>query len=194
MKDESTVEAHGESAILLDKDESVALGSLPSVDTSRQYPESGPSTSTQNVPLQEERIEVSVDRVCCTWIQGYFARISQVVGCVDTEVLSNLLTNCTTEVHSINSKGNTALHHAVALACRKGDYSVDSIYQCIDLLNCQQMQVNRPNKNDYTAIGLAVQHLHRTCVQRRLKHPSADRIYLDCYPGDRQNTVREIIM
>jgi hypothetical protein len=185
MKDESNVEAHGESAILLDKDESVALGSVPSVG-SRQYPESGPSTGTQNVPLQEERIEVSFDRVCCTWIQGYFKRIFQVVGCVDTEVLSNLLTNCTTEAHSINSKGNTASHHAVASACRKGDYSIDGIYQCIDVLNCQQMQVNRPNNNGYTAIGLAVQHIHRTCAERMLKHPSADRIYLDCYPGDRE--------
>ena len=195
MKDESNVYALGESTILLDKRESLAKGSVVSGSTLRRYPESGPSTRTQNEPLQEENSEVGEDRVYCTWFQRYFRRIFEVVERGDTEELSNLLTNFTTEVHSINSKGNTALHHAVALACSKGDYSFDSFYQCIDLLmTCEQMKENRPNKKGYTAIGLAVQHLHRTCVERMLKHPSADRIYLDYYPGDRENTVKEIIM
>ena len=179
MKDESNAEALGESAIILDMEESVAIGSVVSGGTSRQYPESGPSARTQNEPLQEERIEVSVDRVCCIWFRRYFKRIFEVVGCGYHEALSNLLTNCTT-VHSFRSKGHAALQHAVASACSKDDYSVDSFYQYVDLLtNCEQMQVNRPDKNGYTVIGLAVQHLHRTCVERMLKHPSADRIYLD---------------
>ena len=193
MKYESNTEALGESAIILDEDESVAMSSVVSGDSSRQYPESGPSTRTQNEPLQEERIEVGVDRVCYTWFRRYFPRIFEVVESGDREALSNFLTNYTT-INSINSKGHTALHHAVASACRKGDYSVDSFYQCIDLLmSCEKMQLNRPDKNGYTAIGLAVHHLHRACVELMLKHPSAYCLYLDYYPRDRESTLREII-
>jgi hypothetical protein len=50
-----------------------------------------------------------------------------------------------------------------------------------------------PNKKGYTAIGCAVNHIHRTCVERMLKHCSAYRLQLDYYPGDRESTVREII-
>jgi len=56
------------------------------------------------------------------------------------------------------------------------------------------MNVNMQNKKGYTAIGLAVHHLHRKCTELMLKHPSANRLYLDYYPGDRESTVREIIM
>jgi len=56
------------------------------------------------------------------------------------------------------------------------------------------MKLNMPNKNGFTAIGLAVHHLDRKCTERMLKHPSAERLYLDYYPGDRESTVREIIM
>lgn len=56
------------------------------------------------------------------------------------------------------------------------------------------MKVNISNKKGYTAIGLAVHHLHRTCVEHRLKHPSANRHHLDYYPVDRESNVREIIM
>jgi len=184
MKEESNAESHGESASLLDKEESVEMSSLPSGVTSNENPESG--------PLKEERIEVGFDRVCCKGLLGYFPRIFEVVESGDPEALSNLLTNSATEVHSINSQGNTALHHAVASACGKGDWD-DSLYQCIDvLMNCEQMNVNRPNKKGYTAIGLAVKH--RTCVEHMLKHSSAGRLYLDYYPGDGENTEREIIM
>ena len=79
-------------------------------------------------------------------------------------------------------------------AYRKGDWD-DSFYHCIDLLmSCEQMNVNRPNKKGYTAIGLAVEHLNRTCVEHMLNHLSAGRLYLDYYPGDRENTLREIIV
>jgi hypothetical protein len=71
MKDVSDAQARGVYTILLNKDESVAMGSVVSGGTSRQYPESGPSTRTQNEPLKEERIEVGVVRVCCTWLQKY---------------------------------------------------------------------------------------------------------------------------
>jgi len=56
------------------------------------------------------------------------------------------------------------------------------------------MNVNMPNKKGYTAIGQAVHQLHRTCIERILKHPSADRLHLDYCPGDREFTVREIIL
>jgi ankyrin repeat protein len=189
----SNCKESGESSSLLCKDGSLALGSLPSSGTSRQCPNSGPSTSTQNEPRKEERIELGVDRIGFTRFQRYFPRIFEVVEHGDYKALSILLTNSTTEVHSIDSKGNTALHHAVASACRKCDRD-DTLYQCIDLLmSCEQMNVNVPNKNGYTAIGLAVHHLHKRCVEFMLKHPSAKRLYLDYYPGDRESTVREMI-
>jgi len=194
MKDEPNTEARGESTILLDKVESVATGSLASGGTSRQNTESGPSKRTQNEPLKEERMEVGVVRVRCTWFQRYFQRIFEVAARGDHKALSNLLTNCTTEVHSIDSKGNTALHHAVASACRKGDRD-DSLYRCIDLLmSCEKMNVNMPNKKGYTPIRLAVHHLHRTCVEHMLQPSLAKRLHLDYYPGDRESTVREIIV
>ena len=112
----------------------------------------------------------------------------------DHKALSYLLTNSTTEVNKIDTQGNTALHHAVASACRKGD-CFDSFYKCIDLLmSCEQMNVNMPNNKGHTAIGQAVHQLHRTCIERMLKHPSADRLHLDYCPGDRESTVREIIL
>ena len=189
----SNCKESGESSSLLGKDGSLALGSLPSSGTSRQCPNSGPSTSTQNEPRKEERIELGVDRIGFTRFQRYFPRIFEVVEHGDYKALSILLTNSTTEVHSIDSKGNTALHHAVASACHKCDRD-DTLYQCIDLLmSCEQMNVNVPNKNGYTAIGLAVHHLHKRCVEFMLKHPSAKRLYLDYYPGDRESTVREMI-
>ena len=191
---ESNREASGESSRLLGKDESLAPGSLHSVAISKQNPESGPSTSTQNVPLQEERIDVGFDLLGFTRFHRHPPRIFETVARGDDKELSNLLNTCMIEVHTIDSKGNTALHHAVTSACRKGDWD-DSLYKCIDLLmSCEQMNVNMPNKKGYTAIGLAVHHLHRTCVEHMLKHSSAERLYLDYYPGDRESTVREIIV
>jgi ankyrin repeat protein len=55
-------------------------------------------------------------------------------------------------------------------------------------------KVNMPNRKGYTAIGLAVHHLHKTCVEHMLKHPPFHRRYLDYYPGESEHTVREIIM
>ena len=170
------------------------MGSLPSSSNSRQYKESEPSKNTQNAPIQEERIEVGFDLVGFTRFQRHFPRIFEVVARGDPTALSNLLTNCTTEVQSIDSKGNTVLHHAVASACRKVEWD-DGLYQCIDLLmSCEQMNLNMPNKNGYTAIGLAVHHLHKKCIEHMLGHPSVDRLYLDYWPGDRESTVRELIV
>jgi len=56
------------------------------------------------------------------------------------------------------------------------------------------MNINMPNKNGYTAIGLAMHHVHWTCIEHMLKHPSAERLYLDYYPGDRESTVREFVV
>jgi len=56
------------------------------------------------------------------------------------------------------------------------------------------MNVTMPNKKGYTAVGQAVHQLHRTCIERMLKHPSAKRLHLDYSPGDRESTVREIIL
>jgi ankyrin repeat protein len=187
-------EASGESSKLLGKkDESLVSGSLPTGCTSKQYTESVPSTSKQNLPLQEERIEVGFDRMGFKRFQKHPSRIFEVVAHGDDEALSNLLTNSTTDVHSIDSKGDTALHYAVTSACRKGEAN-NSLYQCIDvLMSCEEMNVNMPNKKGFTAIGLAVHQLHRTCIERMLKHPSAGRLHLDYCPGDRESTVREII-
>jgi len=112
---EMNYEASGESSKLLRKrDESLALGSLHSGGTSRQHTESGPSTSTQNLPRQEERIEVGIDKIGFPQFQKHHTGISGVVALDNDKALSTLLTNSTTEVHSIDSKGNTALHHVVA--------------------------------------------------------------------------------
>jgi hypothetical protein len=42
-------------------------------------------------------------------------------------------------------------------------------------------------------MGLAVEYPKKTCIQHMLEHPSANHLYLDYYPGDRESTVREII-
>jgi ankyrin repeat protein len=188
---ELNCEASGESSGLLDKkDETAPLSSVPSGRIVRQYRGSGPSKSTQYEPLQGEIMEVRVDHRHNTQSPENDARIFEVVTRGDQKELSNLLK---TKAHSIDKNGNTFLHHAVASAGRKGDWD-DSLYQCIDLLmRCKQLEVNRPNNKGYTAIGLAVHQLHKTCVEYMLKHRSADRLYLDCYPGDRESTVREII-
>ena len=175
---ELNCEESGESSELLGKkDESLAMGNL--------Y-----SSGTQNETLQE----VKVDHIGNKLSPENDARIFEMVTRGDDRELSELLTSDTTSVCAIDSKGNTALHCAVALACQEDD-SDDSLYQCIDLLmSCEQVNLNMPNKNGYTAIGLAVHHLHRTCVELMLKHPSANRLNLDYYPGNRESTVREIIV
>jgi len=61
-------------------------------------------------------------------------------------------------------------------------------------MSCEQMNVNMLNKKGHTPIGLAVHYLHRKCVEYMLKHSSADRLLLDYFPGDREDTVREIII
>ena len=175
---ESNCEASGESSRLLDKkDESVPMSSLP-------------SGGTQNDPPQE----VKVDLIGNTLSSENDARIFEVVTRGDHKALSELLASDTTSVCAIDSEGNTALHCAVASACQEED-SEEGLYQCIDLLmSCEQMKVNMPNKNGYTAIGLAVHNLHKSCVENMLKHPSVDRLYLDYCPGDTESTVREIIL
>ena len=192
--------SNDESSRLVDKsdfgtDESVALSSLPSSGTLKQHPESVPLASRESVPLLEERIEVGTDRVGFARFQGHSSRIIDVVARGDGKALSNLLANYMTKVNTIDSQRNTALHHAVSSTCHKSDYSVESFYKCTDLLmNCEQMQVNVPNKKGYTAIDNALNGLHNTCVEHMLKHTSAGRLHLDYYAGDRESTVREIIM
>jgi ankyrin repeat protein len=171
----------GESSVLLDEKEK-------STQSSRL-----PAGGTQNDPHQEGRIEVRVDHTGNTLSPEKDARIFEVVANREHQELTELLTSDTTSVCAINEEGNTALHCAVTTACQKG-VSDDSLYQYIDLLmRCEQMNVNMPNKKGFTAIGLAVHHLHRKCIERMLKHSSADRLHLDYYPGDRESTVREII-
>ncbi|GFG36703.1 hypothetical protein Cfor_02111, partial [Coptotermes formosanus] len=111
----------------------------------------------------------------------------------DVDKFSSLLRDSTTNLDVTDEKGNTALHCAVLSACLFGGTDGD-LYNYIDLLMSHEIKVNMPNKKGYTAIGLAVHHLHKTCVERILKHPSAHRLYLDYYPGDSEYTVREIIM
>jgi ankyrin repeat protein len=141
------------------------------------------------VPLREVRVDQTVD----TLSPEYGARIFEAVKRGDHTALSDLLTSDTTSVCAVDEEGNTALHCAVAAACQNGD--LDGFYQCVDLLmNCTEMKVNIPNKKGYTAIGYALNELPKTCVEHMLRHPSAKRLYLDCYPADSESTVREIIM
>ena len=105
-------------------------------------------------------------------------RIFEVVARGDHEALSDLLLTDTTSVCAIDEEGNTALHHAVRSACQE-DNNDENFYQCIDLLmKCKETKINMPNKNGYTAIGLAVHYDHKKCVEFMLKHPSADRLHL----------------
>jgi hypothetical protein len=178
-ENESNSKASNDSSSLLDEEPN-ALGNLPSGGTSRKYRESGPSTSTQYLPLKEERIEIG-KQIYKALERGNYIQ------------LSKLLNSCTTEFHPIYSKGNTALHLAVRSACQKDDWN-GSLFQCInELMSCGQVNINRPNNNGCTAIGLAVHELHKPCVEYMLKHSLAYRLYLDYYPGDRESTVREII-
>jgi ankyrin repeat protein len=183
MRDsESNCQASGESTGLLGKRvESVPLNSLS-------------SGGTKNEPPQEERIQVRVDHTGNTLSPENDARIFEVVARGDNEALSDLLKTDMTSVCAIDEEGNTALHHAVKSACQYG-VSDGSFYHCINvLMNCQQININMPNKNGYTAIGLAVHHLHKKCIEHMLQHPSAGRLHLDNYPGDSESTVREIIV
>jgi ankyrin repeat protein len=188
--------SNAESASLLNKgisgkDEPVERSSLPAGGTSRQNRTLGHLTGTQYESLQEERINVGVDGI---GYQRNVTRIFEVVERGDNEALSNFLTSNTREIYCNDEKGHTALHYAVKSACRKV-HSDDSFYQCIDLLmSCDPMKVNKPNNEGFTAIGLAVHHLHKTCIKHMLQHTSAKRLHLDCYPGDSECTVREIIM
>jgi hypothetical protein len=136
MGDESNIEALGESSRLLEedvfvKDESVRMSSLPSDGNLKQRPGKVPLKNRECAPQQEEIIEVAVDRMGFTQFQRYFPRIFEVVAREDHKALSNFLTNCATKVNIIDSQGNTALHHAVASACRRGDGD-ESLYQCIN--------------------------------------------------------------
>ena len=158
-----------------------ALGSLRSRRISRRHSKSGLSTITKCLPLKEERIDIG-------------KQIYKALERGDYTQLSKLLNSCTTDVQPIYNKGNTALHLAVRSACQKDDWG-GSLFQCInELMSCEQLNINRPNNNGCTAIGLAVNELHKKCVEYMLRHSSADRLYLDYYPGDSEFTVREIIM
>jgi ankyrin repeat protein len=199
MGDKSNIEALGEVSRLLGKkvfvkDESVAMSSLPSDGNLKQHPETVPLTSNECAPHHEERIEVSVDHMGFTQFHRYFLRIFEVVARGDHKALSNFLTNCVTDVNTIDSQGIAALHHAVVSACRKGDED-KRVYQCIKvLINYPEMNVNMPNKKGYTAIGYALNALHMKCMEHMLKHPSTNRLYLHYCPGDREYTVKEIIV
>jgi hypothetical protein len=119
---ELNCEASGESSGLLDKkDETAQFCSLHSGRTVRQYPQSGPSTSTQYEPLQGVK-EVRDDYTHNSQSPENDAlNTFEVVARGNHRALSYLLTNRTTDVNTIDSKGNTVLHHAVASAFRKGD-------------------------------------------------------------------------
>jgi ankyrin repeat protein len=171
-----------------------ALCSIPLGGSIRQYRMLGRLTTTAGEPFQEGDVEVGVDHNFDPVLSEDCRRIFEAVTCGDFKALSTLLTNSTTETNAVDSDGNTALHSAAISACRKGD-TRDGFYHCIDLLmNCQQMKVNMPNKEGYTAVGYAVSDFNLTCVEHVLKHPSAGRLYLDYYPGVSEHTVREIIM
>jgi ankyrin repeat protein len=177
---ESKSKAYGVSSSLLGKKE-------------ESTPLFSPTSSGALEPTQEESIEVRVDYTSDKLFLNDSARIFEFVARGEHKELSDLLTNRTTEIHFFDKEGNTALHRAVTSACQVSD-SDASFYKCVDLLmSCEQIKVNLPNNKGYTATGLAVHNLHKTCIEHMLKHPSANRLHLDYYPGDRESTVREII-
>jgi ankyrin repeat protein len=91
-------------------------------------------------------------------------------------------------------KFNTTLHRAVLLVC--GNVSNrDGYYRKLDkLMTSHIMKLNMPNKEGYTAMGYAVERRKKKCVKHMLQHPSAKHLHLDYYPGDRECTVREIMI
>jgi len=116
----------------------------------------------------------------------------------ETFTLNMSILTSTTGVNSPNnretdSKYNTTLHSAVLSVCRNGKDHAYS-YRKLDLQMRQKSYLNVPNKEGYTAIGLAVEKSNITCVKHMLKHELKSLLHLDYYPGNRQSTVREIIM
>ena len=188
----SNSEASSEPSSLVDKKE--AQSSLPSGGILRQNRESGPSTSTQNESPQEEEEEKEKEEEGEEEENPRLIPIFQAVSDGDLTILSNLLTNSNTGVNTIDINGDTALLHAVARAFDKDGWDV-RYYKCIHMLmSCEEMKVNMPNRNGYTAIGLAVLHHNRSYIERMLQHPSAKRLHLDYYPAGNESTMREIIM
>jgi ankyrin repeat protein len=98
------------------------------------------------------------------------------------------------DVSDTDAKLNTALHRAVLSVCGNGKNRAGSYRQLCTLMTSQNIKLNMPNIEGYTAMGLAVEHSHRKCVKQMLRHPLSNLLYLDYYPGDRESTVREIIM
>jgi len=98
------------------------------------------------------------------------------------------------DTNDTDAKLNTALHRAVLSICGCFNKQTVSYRQLDELMKRQEKKLNFPNKEGYTAIGLAVEHSHKKCVKRMLKHPLSRHLHLDYYPGDRECTVRNIIM
>jgi ankyrin repeat protein len=98
------------------------------------------------------------------------------------------------DVSDTDARLNTALHRAVLSLCGNGKNRAGSYRQVCTLMTSQNIKLNIPNIEGYTAIGLAVEHCHKKCVKHMLKHPLSSLLYLDYYPGDRESTLREIIM
>ena len=98
------------------------------------------------------------------------------------------------DVSDIDAKLNTALHRAVLSICENGNNRAGSYRQLDKLMTGQNIKLNMPNIDGYTAIGLAVEHSHKKCVKHMLKHPLSNLLYLDYYPGERESTLRKIIM
>jgi ankyrin repeat protein len=174
------------------EEELVVVSILPSDGSLRQLRVLGHSTSREDETFQE--VEVGVDHSVEPKLSEDCRQIFEAVRLGDFQTLSILLTNYPTQFDTIEKEGNTALHCAVISACHKGD-THDSYYRCIDvLMNCQEIKINLPNKLGYTALWYALNDFQVKCVEHMLKHSSAHRLYLDYYPGDRESTVREIIM
>jgi ankyrin repeat protein len=93
-----------------------------------------------------------------------------------------------------DTEGDTDLHCAVRSACHESNTHAQCYKRLETLMMSQEIKLNMPNKKGYTAIGLAMHKHHKTCVAHMLKHPLAERLYLDYYLADSENTVRETIM
>jgi ankyrin repeat protein len=182
---ESNGEAAGGSLLLEDKTESVVEESvemdkklsIKSLELPLRLPEITTEEAQGTSSFKTHTINLTRGRkVMSAFKQG------------DVKTLSILF-----NVEHTDVKGDTLLHYAVLSAC-EFDETFGVVYRYIDDCMNKESKLNVPNKDGYTAIGLALHNLHKTCVKHMLSHPSAHRLYLDYYPGDSDQTVREIIM
>jgi len=113
---------------------------------------------------------------------------------VEEREMQNVTTADSSDETVTGTEGNTDLHKSLLSVCQETDTNVFSSTDHGMLMLRQEAKLNLPNAQGYTKIGCAVNQLDKTRVESMLMDPSAKGLYLDYYPGDSENTVRESIM